>query len=341
MYLNSIYFELNNICNLNCIYCFQCANESKKQQMPYSLFLSTVGYAKLYGAKSIILSGGEVLLHPSWKEMVEVTIKNGLFLDFITNGTLINSKTASFFSNFEKDQFKITISLDGYDQETNDLIRGNGSFEKFKFAFERLSNVGLIENLSLQYVIKKNILLKIDKLVDFAIGIGVKSVSFLCIEKLGRAERNWDIVGLSDKEILFAQEKIRNIQLNEDRIKISFFIDLNFSMLPAIDYCSFGKELYLDSQGNVYGCNGCYGVQDFILGNLNSNNLFRILRSERFNQLIYAVSHRKSLINECENCLIVKTCAGGCMISAFRKTGNLFGNDGFCDLRLKEFWSQS
>ncbi len=62
-------------------------------------------------------------------EIIERTINLGLDVSIETNGTIITEGQIQYLSKF-KDHLSMSISLDGIKKETNDLTRGNGSFDK-------------------------------------------------------------------------------------------------------------------------------------------------------------------------------------------------------------------
>lgn len=333
--VNSITFEVNNSCNLNCIHCFQSANEIQFNSLTYSVLNSATTQAKLFGAKCIILSGGEILIHPDWKKMAECVLSNNLHLNMMTNGLKINENFCRFFSEKNKQQFSITISIDGPTSEVNDLIRGGGTFIRSIKIFELLNKRGLIDNVTLQVVIKKNCISIVNKFVTFAKKYSIKRIVFLFIQKWGRAHKNWQVVGLSPNDIQTAQWKIQKLKEDNNDINIISFIDhVDFRKLSPINRCSFGDDLYVDSSGRLFGCDGCYGLEELSLGNLNNNKLFHILRSETFLKLSKIPVERSLGIKECRVCPVVKSCAGGCMVTAYRRNKNLMANDGMCYLRL-------
>lgn len=280
MKLSSLYFELNNTCNLNCIHCFQRANDEPHVKLSTEIVKKTIRLSSLFGAKSIILSGGEVLLYKGWKDLVITGFEKDMHVNLMTNGTLINQDVVDFFAIHKNKKFTITISIDGPNYELNDFVRGKGTFNKFMAAVKLFRKAELLEHVNIQCVVKKNICNNIVEIVDMARECGILSIGFLYIHNWGRAIDNWSLVGMSEAEILKSHNEIVNINnLCDDIFVSSFMDDLNKS--KGKGDCAFGKELYIDSKGKVYGCNAAYNMENISYGNLNESSLHQILFNER------------------------------------------------------------
>lgn len=129
---------LTNRCNLKCVYCGR--NENKDNSCT-KLELSADEWIKIFkdamsvGLKKVNMTGGEIFCRRDVLEIIERTINLGLDVSIETNGTIITEEQIQYLSKF-KDHLSMSISLDGIKKETNDLTRGNGSFDK---AFETIN----------------------------------------------------------------------------------------------------------------------------------------------------------------------------------------------------------
>ncbi len=141
--LNNLFFELTaKNCNLKCSHCYIKRNPYKQEKdfihldkIKQSLVLS-----KKENVKCIYLTGGEPMLHPDFNTILRLCLKFSN-VTVLTNGTLINDKKARFLrkiddeSNFET---IYRISLDHYNEQKNDEIRGRGSYRKALLAIQSL-----------------------------------------------------------------------------------------------------------------------------------------------------------------------------------------------------------
>jgi MoaA/NifB/PqqE/SkfB family radical SAM enzyme len=80
------------------------------------------------GLKKVHFSGGEVLMYPHFREVVDQARSLGLQVNLTTNGTLITKELVRFF--IERRVHTVTVSLDGPDSRLHDRIRGvKGAFK--------------------------------------------------------------------------------------------------------------------------------------------------------------------------------------------------------------------
>ena len=72
----SINLELTMKCHTDCIYCY-ANREMHCKEMPLETVLSIIRQAKRIGVVNFDISGGEVLLHPHYKEIISELLING------------------------------------------------------------------------------------------------------------------------------------------------------------------------------------------------------------------------------------------------------------------------
>ena len=175
--LNNLFFELTQkSCNLKCSHCYIKRNPYKQEKdfihldkIKQSLILT-----KKENLKCIYLTGGEPMLHPDFNTILRLCLKFSN-VTVLSNGTLINDKKARFLrkiddeSNFET---IYRISLDHYNEQKNDELRGRGSYRKallaiqslYKYEFNPIISVVSYYNESKENLFKgfKDMLNKID-----------------------------------------------------------------------------------------------------------------------------------------------------------------------------------
>lgn len=108
-------------CNSKCNYCVNW-RDNKSLVPSVEQIIDIVNSAKLLGIKQILLSGGEPLTHPNWKEIVKKVKEIGLDILLITNGFLLDEAALKFLN--ENGCKKIGISIDILDKEKYFEIRG-------------------------------------------------------------------------------------------------------------------------------------------------------------------------------------------------------------------------
>lgn len=125
----NIFFHILTQCNLRCRHCYINPDQHGKQTLSLSDIESWLRvFSTCRESANLIFLGGEPTLHPD----LSFAIKKARELGFgsvtvDTNGYLFNDILQRVTPE-EVDYF--SFSLDGPDPETNDPIRGRGSFEK-------------------------------------------------------------------------------------------------------------------------------------------------------------------------------------------------------------------
>lgn len=125
--LESISIEVTTNCNLCCRHCCMAAGNLLINNIKKEICFKIIDWAEKHKIKEITLTGGEPLLYPN---LVDVLLYlNNYFsgtVQMITNLTLLTEKMASILSDTVD---HISISLDGYNEESVDFIRGEGTFK--------------------------------------------------------------------------------------------------------------------------------------------------------------------------------------------------------------------
>lgn len=117
--INAI-LELTPLCNMNCDMCFVRLSPKEMEQKgslrSTEEWISLAEEMQKAGTMFVLLTGGEPLLYPGFKEIYIALKKLGMILTLNTNGTLIDEKWADFFAkNLPR---RINITLYGKDEDT-------------------------------------------------------------------------------------------------------------------------------------------------------------------------------------------------------------------------------
>lgn len=147
-YLETLWFQVaGTLCNLLCEHCLVSANPTNKTHLMMTLeevkrHLET---AERLGVREFYFTGGEPFMNRDMYAILEETLKIGP-ANVLTNGTFIDEKAAARLkqlSDASLYSLELRISLDGTTAETNDPIRGKGTFERIMRAVRCLAAVGL------------------------------------------------------------------------------------------------------------------------------------------------------------------------------------------------------
>lgn len=126
-------FELTPLCNMNCRMCYvrldRKAMEAQGRLLTGAQWLAVGRQAAEAGTMFLLLTGGEPLLHPDFREIYLGLKAMGMVLTINTNGTLIDEEWADFFAAHRPR--RINITLYGKDEKAYEtLCRHPGGFEK-------------------------------------------------------------------------------------------------------------------------------------------------------------------------------------------------------------------
>lgn len=106
-------FELTPLCNLNCDMCYVRLSHDEliKKGNIHSLneWLDIAKELVNAGTLFILLTGGEPLLYPDFKELYLALQKMGMIITLNTNGTMINEEWAQFFAKNRPRRINITM----------------------------------------------------------------------------------------------------------------------------------------------------------------------------------------------------------------------------------------
>jgi MoaA/NifB/PqqE/SkfB family radical SAM enzyme len=126
---NTVFWEVTNRCNLSCETCYNSRFLNDKR---HTLTLED-GEKRCRdiianGISSVIFLGGEPLADRNLFHYLEILRGAGIDCSISTNGTLVTQSVAERFAGLNLKL--VAVSLDGGTAETNDRIRGRGSFER-------------------------------------------------------------------------------------------------------------------------------------------------------------------------------------------------------------------
>jgi radical SAM protein with 4Fe4S-binding SPASM domain len=207
-----VVWNITRTCNLRCVHCY---SDSMAQKYPGELnweqMQAVVRDLAAYKIPSLLLSGGEPLVHPRFFDLVETASAAGLKLTISTNGTLIDEAAAARLKAAEVAY--VGISLDGIG-EIHDEFRGKkGAFEAAVRGFKHCENVG--QKTGLRMTLTRHNVENIERILDF---IEEQEIQRVCFYHLVPAGRGASLQVLDPVEIRRAIDTIiARVQCWHDR----------------------------------------------------------------------------------------------------------------------------
>lgn len=143
--------ELLPLCNMNCNMCYvRLSREEMDQQgrlRTIEEWMQIGQQMQQAGVLFLLLTGGEPLLYPGFKELYLGLKKMGMILTINTNGTLIDDEWAAFFGKYKPR--RVNITLYGSSKATyQKLCHYSGGFEKAMNGIHLLKQYGVDVKIS-------------------------------------------------------------------------------------------------------------------------------------------------------------------------------------------------
>lgn len=130
-----LHIHLTNKCNLRCPHCYMSSGfEEENELTTEEVFTLIKNFKNIAGGKFVDITGGEPTIRKDFFEIVEFADSIGMEVDVYTNGTNWREEDIKRFSKIKNRN--VQISVDGFNEETNSMIRGIGSFSKSMKAIE-------------------------------------------------------------------------------------------------------------------------------------------------------------------------------------------------------------
>ncbi len=328
-YTEEFYFQwhITERCNLRCKHCYH--DDYVDLGLPLEKLKNIANHIcdvldkwKKKGAISI--TGGEPFERK--EEIFELLklfkARNIPRVDILTNGTTIDEYIISRLKEFDNLR-RIQISLEGL-KETNDKIRGKGTFDKI------IEKIKLLKSNEF----KVSVMMTVgrhnqDEIFELADMLGEIGVDAFIIERFipeGQGSNNKEWL-LTANEIKNVYEKAYEYFKNFDKPKFLLYRTLFCLLNPSDQHigamCSMGNNaLTVVSNGDVLPCRRVPKV----IGNLLDDTIYNIWYNSK---LLWEVRNPENLKGKCNNCEYIPLCRG-CRAVAYALTGDYLEEDVQC-----------
>jgi Fe-coproporphyrin III synthase len=128
------------------------------------------------GTRTVLISGGEPLVHPEWAEIAQVLRARGLTLWLLTSGLSLAKHVTKVAGLFQS----VTVSLDGTNRETYAAIRGLDAFDTVCAGIRAAADAGV--PVGVRVTVQRANYRELSGFVDLARRTGAQQVSFLAAD---------------------------------------------------------------------------------------------------------------------------------------------------------------
>lgn len=143
-------FELTPYCTLDCKMCYvhSSSGQYSGRVLVGDEWLQVMDEAIDMGMLYAVLTGGECLLHPDFRNIYQYLKSRGVFIDIFSNGTLLDEEYVSWLQ--VRRPHRIKISIYGSSPEEYEQVAGSAdAFYKVDRALELLEKAQIAVDLSL------------------------------------------------------------------------------------------------------------------------------------------------------------------------------------------------
>ena len=144
--LDTLWLQVGGtLCNLQCTHCFvSCGPQNyNHEMMTLDQVEERLDEAASMNVKDYYITGGEVFMNPEIFQILETILTRGP-LNILTNGTLLSWKNCDRLREIQShspNQMTFRVSMEHFEEEANDLVRGRNSWRK---ALEGIGNLVLV-----------------------------------------------------------------------------------------------------------------------------------------------------------------------------------------------------
>jgi radical SAM protein with 4Fe4S-binding SPASM domain len=287
--------------------------------------------AKELGASSVVITGGEPLLHSKILDIIELT----QLLDFnciiTTNGFLLNHSIARHLVKYNN--LSIQISLESNNPEIHDFIRNDkGAFEIALKACQLCATNNIPFSTSM--TLMESNLNEINSFIELSEKLGAADIRFRRFIASGKGYENYSFLrpnkeGLSKaiKNIIRLNYSDRKPKTTIEQAPFGILLFKNKDALLNIPNicvgCSAGISLcVISSDGKLRPC----ASLPVVVADTKISSLTEIWQN---NPILQKIRDRSNLVGKCGTCNMKMIC-GGCRADAYCLTGNMFSEDPFC-----------
>lgn len=314
-----VYIELTDACNFNCKFCSVC--DKDKNFISLELIKKIFQELKKNNIYDVYYTGGEPMLHPQFKEIVEYAEELGFRQTVLTNGSLLSK-----YKRVLDKIMCICVSLHG-SKNTHNYLTNRDNYDTL---IENIKTAQKYTNVKINYTVmnENQNISEMKKVLDLAQSLKV-DVSFSKYNNIGVGKEN----GCSIDIEKFA-ETLHELKLQ------GYEFDINDCITP----CLLKEELeYLShgcGAGYLFASITCHGdikicpSSTQTLGNIKEQSLKKIWHQKLLKQ--YREFNWIPLY--CKACKHLSKCRCGCKIELGHDINNF--NDYNVEQKNNDLWNR-
>jgi radical SAM protein with 4Fe4S-binding SPASM domain len=332
-----LFLELTYRCQGSCRHCYASAGpQPTADEMSFSEVAQLIQELSRLGTYYVRLTGGEPTLREDLPDIIELITAEGMIASLNSNGLAGGQTLCHLVDRGVRD---LLISLDG-DQETNDAIRGHGSYHRvvgtLNAVAAHIRSAACPAELTVNMVLMQSNRHCLQHLAELVAGLGCK-LSIGLLRPSGRADQSQM---LSPGQVLASAAEVcrlrEQLHLPGRQIRCNFDVLCSDEAAPGpwpfpLDgsSCALGaRGIGVTPQGRIVACNYLAGLDHgrWLGEDVRGADLLRLWHESPVLQQARRVRRQG-----CRSCAYhIRRCNGGCPATAYVATGNLDGHDPYC-----------
>ncbi len=315
-------WELTYACNLACVHCLSSSGRRDPAELTTAEARAFVDDLAAMQVFYVNIGGGEPTVRADFDDLVRYAVDHGVGVKFSTNGGTMNAERARMLAAM--DYVDIQVSVDGARPETNDPIRGDGSFAAATRAMGLLADAGFA-GFKVSVVVTRLNVDELDELAALADRYGAE-LRLTRLRPSGRGAATWHRLHptAEQQRTLHRWLVARPEVLTGDSF---FHLSALGEPLPGLNLCGAGRVVCLvDPVGDVYACPFVM-APEFRAGSVRDAGGFTGVWRD---SSLFAGLREPSTGGACNACDAFGACQGGCMAAKFHTGLPLDGPDPEC-----------
>jgi mycofactocin radical SAM maturase len=320
----NVTWEITLKCNLRCVHCLSNSGDVVKDELNTAECMKLIDDLTALKVFQVNIGGGEPFMREDFLDLLDYSHKKGLVTCVSTNGITIDNSISNRLSSM--DMLYLQVSLDGVDEETNDRIRGKGTYRKILDAMETLATNGV--RFSINTVLTRINYDQLESLRSLAGRYGAE-LRVSRFRPSGRGKSSKAELGPTTEQLEGFAEWLERHDLV--RTGDSFFcFTSDHRRDKGLDMCGAAKmTCCVSPDGNVYPC-AFLQEPPFLSGNVREESFKDIWdNSSVFKQF------RNINVKSCVDCYRFDVCRGGCPAMAYHTYHDINMPDPECLVNLK------
>ena len=335
--LTSLYLYIAGSCNLACRHCWiepdYQADNRHGRFIKLAHLKKALREAKPLGLGSVKLTGGEPMLHPQFREIIDLIEGQKVNMIMETNGVLIDDEMARFLKAKKHFGF-VSVSLDGAKAATHDWLRGvKGSYKRSVGGIKALVKAGFKPQMIC--TLHKGNVAELEEVVKLAQRLGCGSVKFNHVQHMGRGDRFAEKNGFKVRELIRLYNKI--VKEIQPKCRIPIFFDIPVAFFPigkflksTIPCCHVLNILGVLSSGDISICGVGVTIPELNFGNIGNGKLADVwIKSPKLKEMRRVIPGKFEGV--CGRCIHRQTCLGACIANNYHQAKKFNAPYYFCD----------